>query len=282
MKIIIHPRRRTARMTAALTGAVTAPAAGVIFTVKSRFRVICRSALAVASAVVLTASGGFPAQAASASSHVFPTMNDGGGIYWRSGTDWNTAIRQAGQGVYPGTDISVSCYQLGTANVPGSTNAMWVRASWASGPGTGSGWINEHFVNDGAPLNQAAAGIPPCSSGPGCNGNSCTGLNPTVENCNHVKTIASVSDGDLTAALRYSSDCNAVWVKIFGPTDYQWGGAVAGYTSTSNANASVEYIATPPTSSGSYSDMVSFHYWTKACIAFNSSGWETLQCTRFH
>ena len=28
---------------------------------------------------------------------------------------------------------------------------MWVKASWASGPGHGSGWMNEHFVNDAAP-----------------------------------------------------------------------------------------------------------------------------------
>jgi hypothetical protein len=103
------------------------------------------------------------APSAIASSHVFPTMNDSGGLYWRSGTNWNTPISKAGYGVYPGTKISVSCYQLGTANVPGSADAMWVKASWASGPGTGSGWINEHFINDGAPINKAAPGVPSCT-----------------------------------------------------------------------------------------------------------------------
>ena len=96
---------------------------------------------------------------------VFSTMNDQGGIYWRSAPDWNTPVAQSGNGYYPGTNVTVTCYQLGTT-VPGSSNTMWVQASWASGPGTGSGWMNEHFVNDGAPINQAAAGVPPCGTNP--------------------------------------------------------------------------------------------------------------------
>ena len=93
----------------------------------------------------------------------FATMNDAGGIYWRSAPDWNTPVAQAGNGFYPGTAVSVRCYQSGTA-VPGSADTMWVQASWASGPGHGSGWINEHFINDGAPINQAAPGVPPCNA----------------------------------------------------------------------------------------------------------------------
>ena len=126
-----------------------------------------RRKLAVAVPAALVAAGAFVAiPAASASSTVFPTMNDSGGVYWRSGTNWNTPIAKSGYGVYPGTKISVSCYQMGTANVPGSADAMWVKASWASGPGTGSGWINEHFVNDGAPINKAAPGVPSCTPTP--------------------------------------------------------------------------------------------------------------------
>lgn len=122
-----------------------------------------RRTAAVAIPVALVAVGAIvAAPAAIAASHVFPTMNDSGGIYWRSGTNWNTPVRKSGYGVYPGTRISVSCYQVGAANVPGSADAMWVRASRVSGPGTGSGWINEHFVNDGAPINRAAPGVPPC------------------------------------------------------------------------------------------------------------------------
>ena len=134
-------------------------------TISARMRrvaAIRRAAAVTVPAALITAGTVFAAPAAMASSHVFPTMNDGGGIYWRSGTNWNTPIRKSGYGVYPGTKISVSCYQKGTANVPGSSDAMWVKASWSSGPGTGSGWINEHFVNDGAPINKAAPGVPPC------------------------------------------------------------------------------------------------------------------------
>jgi hypothetical protein len=127
-----------------------------------------------------------------------------------------------------------------------------------------------------------AAGITPAAAA-GCYGNTCTGLDPTAEGCNNVQTIDSVSDGDLTAQLRYSPDCYAVWVKIIGPNDGQgYGGAVDGYTSKSNPYASVEYIAAPPSPGGNHSSMVSFHYWTKACIAYSDFGWETLNCTGFH
>lgn len=95
-------------------------------------------------------------------SHDFSVMNASGGIYWRSGPDWNTAEAVAGNGFYPGTVISVSCYQSGAANVPGSSDSMWEQASWVSGPGSGHGWINEHFINDGSAINQPSPGVPPC------------------------------------------------------------------------------------------------------------------------
>ena len=128
-----------------------------------RVATLRRIAAVIAPVALIAAGTVLAAPEATASSPVFPTMNDSGGIYWRSGTNWNTPISKSGYGVYPGTKISVSCYQLGTANVPGSADAMWVKASWASGPGMGTGWINEHFVNDGAPINKAAPGVPPCS-----------------------------------------------------------------------------------------------------------------------
>jgi hypothetical protein len=93
-------------------------------------------------------------------------MNGSGGIYWRSAPDWNTAEAIAGNGFYPGTIILVSCYQSGATNVPGSADGMWEQASWAAGPGTGHGWINEHFIADGSGINQPSPGIPPCSSPP--------------------------------------------------------------------------------------------------------------------
>jgi hypothetical protein len=89
-----------------------------------------------------------------------------GGVYWRSGPDWNTAEATPGVGFYPGTVVRPTCYQQGAANVPGSADAMWEQATIISGPGSGSGWINEHFVADGQPINQPSPGIPPCASAP--------------------------------------------------------------------------------------------------------------------
>jgi hypothetical protein len=94
----------------------------------------------------------------------FYVQNADGGIYWRSAPDWNTAEAASGNGFYPGTVIRPTCYQMGAANVPGSSDSMWEQASWVSGPGTGSGWINEHFIADNQPINQPSPGVPACSS----------------------------------------------------------------------------------------------------------------------
>jgi hypothetical protein len=150
-----HPRRVPAGTAAALGAIIAIPARGARY-----------AATAAVTTALIAASSVVTVPAATASSNVFPTMNASGGIYWRSGTDWNTPVSKAGNGVYPGTYISVSCYQPGTANVPGSSDAMWVKAAWKSGPGAGSGWINEHFINDGAPVNKAASGVPPCIDSP--------------------------------------------------------------------------------------------------------------------
>lgn len=89
-----------------------------------------------------------------------------GGVYWRSGPDWNMAAASPGNGFYPGSVIKPTCYQAGAANVPGSADGMWEQASIVSGPGSGSGWINEHFVADGQPINRPSPGVPPCASTP--------------------------------------------------------------------------------------------------------------------
>ena len=72
----------------------------------------------------------------------------------------------AGNGFYPNTTIAVHCYQSGAGNVPGSADTMWEQASVVGGSGTGSGWINEHFINDGAAINQPSPGVPPCNAPP--------------------------------------------------------------------------------------------------------------------
>jgi hypothetical protein len=115
---------------------------------------------AVASVVAVTAS---PASA----DPTFQAMNAAGGIYWRSAPDWSTAIAQPGNGVYDDTTIAVHCHAGGTA-VPGSGNTMWEQATVVGGSGHGSGWINEHFINDGTAIDQPSPGVPPCDqpSGP--------------------------------------------------------------------------------------------------------------------
>ncbi len=98
--------------------------------------------------------------------HEFFVMNASGGVYWRSAPNWSTPQAVAGDGFYPGTIILVSCYQSGASNVPGFADGMWEQASWVAGPGTGHGWINDHFIANGSAINQPSPGIPPCSSSP--------------------------------------------------------------------------------------------------------------------
>jgi hypothetical protein len=92
----------------------------------------------------------------------YEVQNATGGIYWRSSPDWNTPEATPGNGFYPGTVIKVICYQSGATDVPGTTDSMWEQASWVSGGGHGLGWINEHFIADGSPINQPSPGAPAC------------------------------------------------------------------------------------------------------------------------
>jgi hypothetical protein len=96
----------------------------------------------------------------------FAVMNAEGGIYWRSAPDWNAAEASSGNGFYPSTIIKVTCYQAGVGNVPGSSDSMWEQAMVVAGPGSGSGWINEHFINDGSAINQPSPGVPACPTAP--------------------------------------------------------------------------------------------------------------------
>lgn len=116
--------------------------------------------------VFAVASAAALAPAVALADPTFSVMNASGGIYWRSGPDWNTAEAVAGNGFYPDTTIAVHCYQSGAGNVPGSADTMWEQASVVGGSGTGSGWINEHFINDGSAINQPSPGVPPCSAPP--------------------------------------------------------------------------------------------------------------------
>jgi hypothetical protein len=112
--------------------------------------------LAITGAMMMAAS-------AAQADPTFHVMNASGGIYWRTAPDWNTAAAQSGNGVYDDTTIAVHCYATGTA-VPGSADTMWEQATVVGGSGHGSGWLNEHFIDDGAAINQPSPGVPPCGS----------------------------------------------------------------------------------------------------------------------
>jgi hypothetical protein len=95
----------------------------------------------------------------------YEVMNAPEGVYWRSEPNWAAAERISGFGVYNGTIIEVHCYQSGTT-VEGSADTMWEQATDVGGRGYGSGWVNEHFINDGQPINQPSPGVPPCGASP--------------------------------------------------------------------------------------------------------------------
>jgi hypothetical protein len=158
-------------------------------------------------------------QQSGGSGQAFPVMHADGGIYWRASPSWGSAIAKAGNGFYPGTTVRVSCSASGSA-VPGSANTMWVQAVWVAGPGRGGGWINEHFLNDGAPINQAAAGVPPCNAATrapltvGCYGDYCSGKDPKQTGCSAgAQTLASKDMSGARLELRWSAVCKTEWAR---------------------------------------------------------------------
>ncbi|MEZ0109790.1 hypothetical protein ABH920_003804 [Catenulispora sp. EB89] len=117
----------------------------------------------------------------------------------------------------------------------------------------------------------------------GCYSTSCTNQDPVAKGCaTNIQTLDTVSGGSYVVHLRYSPGCNAVWAQAVGTSDSYHAGEVLGYQTDSEAYPVVGNITGTPTPQGSYSLMVSFTYWTQACIAYNASGWETQNCTGLH
>jgi hypothetical protein len=154
----------------------------------------------------------------------FPVMNAEGGIYWRSAPNWSTPIVEPDSGVFEGTTISVSCYQSGTDVPETSADTMWEQATIVSGPGRGSGWINEHFINDGQPINEHSPGVPPCGPGSNqnappttkvsCYGDYCSGKDPLATGCNAgAKTFAAKELSGARLELRWSPTCKTEWAR---------------------------------------------------------------------
>jgi hypothetical protein len=103
--------------------------------------------------------------------------------------------------------------------------------------------------------------VPPTAAqAAGCWENACTGRNPSTMGCgNDAWTTTSVTPvgGGPAVELRHSAVCNAVWAR----SDPYWSFSVQG------ANAK----GGPPVLSytnggGSYTLMIGFNYWVRACI----------------
>lgn len=158
-------------------------------------RCIRRLVLAATTALMC---GVFMAPAALAGP-TFSVMNAEGGIYWRSAPDWNTAVRVTGFGVYNGEIIEPHCYEAGAGNVPGSADYMWEYASDVTGPGYGTGWVNEHFINDGQPINQPSPGVPPCHPPPPpAPGVSTGGASGTTQSTATLNATVNPNGGNVT------------------------------------------------------------------------------------
>jgi Protein of unknown function (DUF2690) len=180
------------------------------------------SKLFVAAVIIVVAASALMASIASADP-TFPVMNAEGGIYWRSAPDWGTPIVEPDSGVFEGTTIAVQCYQSGSS-VPGSEDTMWEQASVVEGPGRGSGWLNEHFVNDGQRIDQPSPGVPPCGGGSNqgsapaaqvsCYGNYCSGKDPRQTGCSAgAETLAAKELTGARLELRWSSRCKTEWAR---------------------------------------------------------------------
>ena len=98
--------------------------------------------------------------------HVVSVVNAAGGVYWRSGTDWNTPVRVSGTGVYNGDQVALLCWQRGAADTPPYyNNPLWYQAAVVQGQGRGQGWVNDHFLATGTDLpNIPVVGVPACST----------------------------------------------------------------------------------------------------------------------
>lgn len=118
------------------------------------------SLAAIAASLILLAAPGI----ASADPQ-YSVMNAPEGVFWRSEPNWASAEQTVGFGVYDGTIIEVHCYQSGTT-VEGSEDTMWEYATDVGGRGYGSGWLNEHFINDERQINEPSPGVGPCQGAP--------------------------------------------------------------------------------------------------------------------
>ena len=117
-----------------------------------------------------------------------------------------------------------------------------------------------------------------------CDADSCTGQDPVASGCDDANTwtIDTVNAGSYVVNLRYSSDCYAVWAQAVGTGSSSDRGAVEGFPDQSTAYPDTVYATGTPTSDGTYSLMISYNSYTRACQEINYSGWEDNACTPEH
>jgi len=94
---------------------------------------------------------------------VFPIFNAEGGVYYRSSPHWADTRKIPGVGVYNGDQVELICGAFGDS-VGAFSNRAWSKVRNLSRP-VGEGWVNEHFINDGAPSNSFVSGEPICGGG---------------------------------------------------------------------------------------------------------------------
>ena len=91
---------------------------------------------------------------------MFSIFNAEGGIFYRYGPHWNETTATPGVGVYNGDQVELLCGAFGDPIGPFNDTA-WSYVNSLSRP-VGKGWVNEHYINDGAPDNAFVSGEPMC------------------------------------------------------------------------------------------------------------------------
>lgn len=107
--------------------------------------------------------------AATGTGLVFSVFNTEGGVFYRNSPNWSDTPRVTGVGVYDGDRVELICGSMGTS-VGSYNNRAWSKVRNLFRPSIGEGWVNEHFINDGAAANTFVAGEPMCAGSSGGQG----------------------------------------------------------------------------------------------------------------
>jgi hypothetical protein len=104
-----------------------------------------------------------PPLSSASGGHPYLIVNAEDGIYYRNSPSWGDTSRTPGVGVYNGDQVELICGSYGDPVGPFS-NKAWSLVKNMTRPNAGQGWVNEHFIDDGAPANGFITGEPACSA----------------------------------------------------------------------------------------------------------------------